>query len=363
MKTIVTALLFLMATSFASAQEKIRANKAEDSIPNDGKPKIQKQKTITIRLSGDMADKQITNIVIDGKTIKVNGNEISSNGDIKVNIDDNQLYFGDAGPRSITITRPGNGMAWGFGGRPLLGVNGATAAKPVLGIGMTKGDEGVEISNIVSNSGADKAGLKVGDVITKIDGNVMATEMDITKFISSKKPNDEVKIDFKRDGKNKTTNAKLGAREVLGEVRTNTGTGNWNNIDEVISFYDSMRFRNRDFDALPPLVGQNFSFDNNQGVSVSGMGAPKLGLTLKEVESGEGLIVKEIIPNSPAEKSGLKAGDLITKLDDKKVNKIGQIRLKLMTIARKPVNITYTRAGKEMTTELSYPKKLEEVSF
>ncbi len=75
----------------------------------------------------------------------------------------------------------------------------------------TKEKEGLLISSVQPESAADKAGLKEGDVIIKLD-NVNVTNDALSKLqeiIGRKHPGDMVKITFKRDGKEKTTTAKL----------------------------------------------------------------------------------------------------------------------------------------------------------
>lgn len=65
--------------------------------------------------------------------------------------------------------------------------------------------QGVFISNIVEESGAEEAGLKSGDIIKKIDEVTVNKFPDLTGYIHSKRPGDKVKVYFKRNGNLKTT--------------------------------------------------------------------------------------------------------------------------------------------------------------
>lgn len=94
-----------------------------------------------------------------------------------------------------------------FGGvqRGILGVEGNelnSKASTELGI---KDTEGFYINKVTKNSGAEKAGLKSGDVIKKIDNQKISSFAELTGYINTKRPNDKVQVTFIRDGETKTT--------------------------------------------------------------------------------------------------------------------------------------------------------------
>lgn len=93
-----------------------------------------------------------------------------------------------------------------FGGvqRGILGVEGNelnSKASTELGI---KDTEGFYINKVTKNSGAEKAGLKSGDVIKKIDNQKISSFAELTGYINTKRPNDKVQVTFVRDGEIKT---------------------------------------------------------------------------------------------------------------------------------------------------------------
>ena len=62
--------------------------------------------------------------------------------------------------------------------------------------------EGAYVQNVISDSSADKAGIKSGDIITKIDGKkVEVQKNDLAKIISGKKIGDTLSVTLWRDGK------------------------------------------------------------------------------------------------------------------------------------------------------------------
>ena len=77
------------------------------------------------------------------------------------------------------------------------------------------------------------------------------------------------------------------------------------------------------------------------------------GITLpKGVEKG--VAVLEVVSSSPAEKAGLKKGDIITKLEKEEISSVAELRYELYK--HNPgdkITITYNRNGKELTSEVT----------
>lgn len=104
-------------------------------------------------------------------------------------------------------------MEYGNVQRGILGVQGGelnSNASKELGLKQT---EGFYISAVTSNSGAQKAGLKKGDVIIKLDNQNIATYADLSGYINTKRPNDKVDVTILRDGSNKTVPVVLSKNE------------------------------------------------------------------------------------------------------------------------------------------------------
>ena len=69
--------------------------------------------------------------------------------------------------------------------------------------------QGFYIGQVDKGSGADKAGLKEDDIIVKLDDIKIRKFSDLSGFISSKSPGDEVMVTYIRNGKIKTTGVVL----------------------------------------------------------------------------------------------------------------------------------------------------------
>ncbi len=100
---------------------------------------------------------------------------------------------------------------------------------------------------------------------------------------------------------------------------------------------------------MTPSIG--ISGENLNGQLGTYFGAP----------DGEGVLVREVESGSPAEKAGLKAGDVITKVAGDRVKTIGELQSKLREKREdKTVQITVVRHGSEtnITVEPNKPRTI-----
>jgi serine protease Do len=72
-----------------------------------------------------------------------------------------------------------------------------------------KVNEGVRVENFAEESAAKSAGIKVGDVITKIDGRNITSVPQLQEAIAQHKPNDKVAVTVNRDGSEKEVSVTL----------------------------------------------------------------------------------------------------------------------------------------------------------
>uniref|UniRef100_UPI0015EF561F S1C family serine protease n=1 Tax=Streptomyces albidus (ex Kaewkla and Franco 2022) TaxID=722709 RepID=UPI0015EF561F len=100
-------------------------------------------------------------------------------------------------------------------GTPVYPVIGATVTMDQKGGGavIAEKGEGDDQQPITKNGPADKAGLKPGDVITRLDDTPIDSGPTLIGTIWTHKPGEKVKITYKRDGKEATTEVTLGSRK------------------------------------------------------------------------------------------------------------------------------------------------------
>lgn len=70
---------------------------------------------------------------------------------------------------------------------------------------------GLYVGTVAAKGAAEEAGIKEGDVITKLDGRVITSSADLQERIYRLRPGDKVKLTYKRDGKERDVNVTLKA--------------------------------------------------------------------------------------------------------------------------------------------------------
>jgi hypothetical protein len=90
----------------------------------------------------------------------------------------------------------------------------AKGAIPYLGSMPDYGHEGkgVKLAGVAPGSPAEKAGLKEGDVLLALNGKEFADVKAYAQALFSRKPGEEVTLDYDRDGKRHTVKVTLGAK-------------------------------------------------------------------------------------------------------------------------------------------------------
>lgn len=219
--------------------------------------------------------------------------------------------------------------------------------KAFLGVSSEKTKEGVSITNVTAKSGAEKAGLKEGDIITKINDISINTPEDLTKAIGKFKPEEKITITYKRNGKETKTSAILGK---------NTGS----TFAIVQGYPRSMSpLRTMPFGAAEGF-SYNFSSPDNPLAVIGSPMRPRLGIKAQDTEEGKGVKVLEVVKESAAEKAGVKEGDIITHFDDKEINSADDLAETAMESKNKPsVKVKLLRDGKSQDLEIKTPRKLK----
>ncbi|MDP4256587.1 MAG: trypsin-like peptidase domain-containing protein, partial [Bacteroidota bacterium] len=106
----------------------------------------------------------------------------------------------------------GDIMKYGSVQRGYLGISMAPeglddAKKKEMGINSDA--DGIFVMEVDPNGAAGEAGLKKGDVIVKINDVPLSSDAQLAELIARQKPGDKVRIDYIRDGVNKSTDAVL----------------------------------------------------------------------------------------------------------------------------------------------------------
>src|SRR5271167_4762424 len=150
---------------------------------------------------------------------------------------------------------------------------------------------GVTVSNVVSGSPADQAGLKIGDTITSVDGKEVKSGDDLVADIASRKPGSKAKLAFVRNGKKQETTVTIADRSKLFASRLGEEDENQNEEAPAPSKF---------------------------GVTVRSI-TPDLADRLG-IAAGKGVVVQDVKQGSFAEDLGLNRGDVILEVNKQPVN-------------------------------------------
>lgn len=315
--------------------------------------------TIIINREGNTDEKTI--IEIDGDKVKINGREAKDNKDVQVNINTIKNHL--QGKSFQMNNRTPGAQSWNFnmdGDR--MSLYNEDNNRAMLGIVTEGADKGAEIKSITKESAAEKAGLKKGDVLTKIGGKKIESADDVSKIIRQHKPGDKVDVTYLRNGKEQKATANLGSWK---GIKMNTVTVTRPKLESMGRQMESMG-RQMDgmvtqFDGMAPFEMPRITIERMNGFL---NGRPRLGLSIQDTDEGKGVKVLEVDEESNAAKAGLIKDDIILAIDDKEVKSTDDIT---RTIRENKDKYTFTlkiqRADKQQTIEVKMPRKLKTVDL
>jgi serine protease Do len=209
-------------------------------------------------------------------------------------------------------------------------------------------ERGVLITEVEADSPAAKAGLKANDVVTEYNGQRIESTTQFRRMVRESLAGRAVQLTVWRDGRAQTLSATLGdSRDRIASTFTLAGPRSTFKFDSDMFRFDmpSIFVTSR-----APLLG--ISAEDISGQLGAYFGAP----------GGEGVLVREVNAGSPAEKAGMKAGDVITKFNGERVKSLDELREKLRAKReQKTVSVGVIRKGAEVSlnVEVEQPKPPE----
>jgi serine protease Do len=199
---------------------------------------------------------------------------------------------------------------------------------------------GALIKDVTPGSAAEEAGLKSGDLITGIDGKAIKDAGALVSEIAANhEAGDRVTINYERDGKERSTTAKLMPAQPQTAMR-------------------SFRFNPEDLNGeMPNGMFRGFPFMAGDDMNAFG---PKLGVSAEDRADGEGVRVLSVKPGSPAAAAGIREGDVITRIDEDKVGSVDELQMSLRGMkGGEKVRLGYQRAGRTATADVTLPKPVK----
>ncbi|MCU1258644.1 MAG: hypothetical protein JWO80_1529 [Bryobacterales bacterium] len=203
-----------------------------------------------------------------------------------------------------------------------------------------KEERGVEVKLVDENSPASKAGLKEGDVILEYNGQRIEGTTQFVRMVSETPAGRRASLQISRNGAPQTLPVTLEARSGRGGFALSLG----------------------DMSSIPPMPPMPPVPPAAPAVPEIPWSTPRLGIETESLNPQlaeffgvkEGVLIRFVSKNSAAEKAGLKAGDVITRVNGDSIRNAGEITMKILPPnAGKTVSLTVVRNHKEMTVEVA----------
>jgi len=216
--------------------------------------------------------------------------------------------------QDLTVMLDGEGASW-------LGVETQEVSSEFAKEHKLPAERGVVIGRVIEDSPAAKAGLKEYDVVTEINGQRIEGAAQFRRMIREIPAGRTVQLGLVRDGHSQSVSVTLGKSEEGRKVFTAPAAPG------------TYSFRMPDM----PEVLELPQMDWGRGLLLEGR--PRLGIDAEDLSGalgnyfgapdGEGILVRDVSAGSPAEKAGLKAGDVITGIDGARIRTVGELREKM----------------------------------
>ncbi len=191
--------------------------------------------------------------------------------------------------------------------------------------------DGILITDIIDDSGADVAGLESGDIIIRFKGMDIDDIKSLKKIIKKSAPGDKIDVEIIRE-MNKQKIAVM------------------------------LKEKKKD---------HSFHFEPRKWIHMSENDRPWIGIHMQDLNPQlaeyfkvkSGVLLTEVVEESPAEKAGLNAGDIVIAWDEKDVGDKDDLYKKFdKTEAGDQVEFTVVRDGKEMKKKITLAEREEDDS-
>ncbi|MGQ9672769.1 MAG: PDZ domain-containing protein [Candidatus Aminicenantales bacterium] len=225
-----------------------------------------------------------------------------------------------------------------------------------LGVSIAENEQGqVEIQDIRKDSPAELAGLKEGDILLKVEGEAVASAAAFVSAIRSRKSGQDIHLEIERGGKIQEIKVKLGefpedeARREL-ELR-------FPRIFPPLPV-EPPQIKPERAPGAPRAPESRFRFDwprweKRKYIGVYLEAINKELLEFFGVKEESGLLVSRVTKDGPAAKAGIRVGDVIVRVDGKKVDSVDELS-RIIQDKKKgdQVKIELVRDKKSVTVEV-----------
>ena len=197
-----------------------------------------------------------------------------------------------------------------------FGVEVATVGEALRSQLKIEGQTGVVVTSVTPETAAAKAGIQPHDVILRIDSDPVKSSEQFHEVIGRRK-GETVTVGLLRQGQATDLSVELPDVPVYSLI------------------------------TLPGPAEQRY----------------RIGVTLAEADetlrsqlnlaAGEGLVVTDVVADSPASRAGLREHDVLTKLDGKRLTTVESANTQIQEVQERTVTVDFLRRGGEMLAEIT----------
>ncbi len=237
--------------------------------------------------------------------------------------------------------------------RPRARAAAAVSGPGYLGIGTQDLDEerakalklpearGAEIRSVIEGSPAAKAGFKEGDVVLEYNGQRVEGIDQLTRLVGETPVGRQVKVQISRNGSPMTLTPTLEERHGMAM------SGSWSMPEVRVPTMPNMP----DMPPMPPVELPRFQMSyQNPMLGITGESLSQQEQFAEFLGVKDGVLVKSVTKDSAADKAGVKAGDVIVKVDESKVASTREITNVLRAVrSKKTFTLIVVRNKKEMS--------------
>ena len=246
--------------------------------------------------------------------------------------------------------------------RPSQGAEGTTwlgvysqSLTPELREGLEYQGQGVLVTRVVDGSPAQKAGIRKGDVIVRVDNDPVDSPAALARVVRASPAGESVVVQVVRDGQRLRLSTRLASRSSDdGEDESEDERG------DAPTPHDPDRSELKRPNP-PDLDDDDVRIEVPEGgFSFRGMGRGRLGVRVDNlnedlgdyfgVKDGKGVLVVEVLKGTPAERAGIKPGDVVTRVDGRAVSDSDDL-VRALSSKQGKVDLTVVRRGSSRVVE------------
>lgn len=204
-----------------------------------------------------------------------------------------------------------------------------------------KDSSGVEVKRVDENSPAAKAGLHENDIILEVDGRRIENLDQFIHTVGEAAPGAKLALSIWRNGAKQTLTATVEARPT-----------------QMFAFTGPDDMQMPDFPRMPngPWDGSDFSFMTGASPRVGFEGEMLTPQLAEYFGVKGGVLVRTVVSKTPAQKAGLKAGDVVTKVNGTPVTSPREISSLVHMARNGKVALTIVRNKREQALNVEMPE-------